>query len=141
LTQTFVRVILKTEQTFGGENIMFMNEQLLTKQEPATFPRLFSTISPRRKRFRIIGLFTAVFFIITISLSLSLLGAEQDAYASSEQVPLKQTVEIVKGDTLWAIASQHVHRGQKVRDYLNELKELNRLTSSVLQEGQILKLP
>lgn len=120
---------------------MFMNEELLSKQEPATFPRLFSTISPQRKRIRIISLFAALFVIILISLSLSLLGAEQDAYASFEQVALMQTVEIVNGDTLWAIASQHVHRGQKIRDYLNELKEVNGLTSSVLQEGQILKLP
>jgi hypothetical protein len=120
---------------------MFMNEQLLSKKDPVAFPGLFSTASSRKKRIRILGIFAAVVLILIFTLSLSLLGAEQDAFAYSEQVPPKQTVEIIKGDTLWAIASQHVHRGQNVRDYLNEIKKVNGLTTSMLQEGQVIKLP
>ncbi|NHN30749.1 LysM peptidoglycan-binding domain-containing protein [Paenibacillus agricola] len=120
---------------------MYMNEQLLSKPEPTSFPRFFTFSLSRKKQARIIGVFAAILLILVITLSLSLIGAEQEVYASSELPLTAQTVEIVKGDTLWAIASEHVHKGQKIREYLDQLKKMNGLTSSVIQEGQILKLP
>jgi hypothetical protein len=140
LTQTFVRVILKTEQTFGGVVIMFLNEQHISKREPDALSGLISSFFSYRTKFvKILGVLAAAFLIVIISLSISLLGAEQDAYASYGELTLKY--EIVKGDTLWSIASHHVNKGKNVVEYLNEIKKLNGLTSSMLHEGQVLKLP
>ncbi|TDF99849.1 LysM peptidoglycan-binding domain-containing protein [Paenibacillus piri] len=69
-----------------------------------------------------------------------MIGGEKDAFAASSPTA-NQSVEIVMGDTLWSIAGQHVHKGQDVREYINELKKLNGLKSNILQEGQVLLLP
>ncbi|WP_240419641.1 LysM peptidoglycan-binding domain-containing protein [Paenibacillus periandrae] len=146
MTQTFVRVILRTEQMFGGA-VMYMNEQLLSKRESVTrdasaFPLLLASIIPYRKKLlRYAVLFAAAIIIILISFSISLLGGDQGAYASSDHTPIEYTVEIVKGDTLWSIASKHAHKGQDVREYIYNLKKANGLKSSILQEGQTLRLP
>ncbi|OMF20223.1 hypothetical protein BK127_03000 [Paenibacillus sp. FSL H7-0331] len=70
-----------------------------------------------------------------------MLGGDLDAYASSDHTPIEYSVEIVNGDTLWSIASKHVHKGQDVREYIYNLKKVNGLKSSILQEGQTLRLP
>lgn len=90
---------------------------------------------------RYAGLFAAASIIILISLSVSLLGGDLDAYASSDHTPIEYSVEIVNGDTLWSIASKHADKGQDVREYIYNLKKVNGLKSSILQEGQTLRLP
>jgi len=51
------------------------------------------------------------------------------------------TVEVRQGDTLWAIAGRHKPRHVNIRSYIDQIKRLNGLTSSVLYEGMLLKLP
>lgn len=43
-----------------------------------------------------------------------------------------------QGETLWSIASDRTDGD--VREYIYEIKEINNMTSSELQEGQIIKL-
>ncbi|MCS7461160.1 LysM peptidoglycan-binding domain-containing protein [Paenibacillus doosanensis] len=121
---------------------MYMNEQLFRNpviSEPDAPSRRHVR---RRKLMRTAGLLAAVLIILVFSLCASLLGGDQDVLAASNGgAPAKRTVEIVKGDTLWGIANAHVRKGRNVREYMDELKKLNRLDSSVLHEGQVLQLP
>lgn len=50
-----------------------------------------------------------------------------------------KTVEITSGDTLWDIAETYMDDNyNSVKDYVQELKEMNHLTSDVIQDGQYL---
>lgn len=53
--------------------------------------------------------------------------------------PEPYTVEA--GDTLWAIASEHMPSGGDVRQAVVSIKELSGITSSVIYPGQILLVP
>jgi LysM repeat protein len=46
-----------------------------------------------------------------------------------------------RGDTLWEIASEHISQSRNIRSYIAQIKQLNGLSSSVLQEGDVLILP
>lgn len=56
---------------------------------------------------------------------------------------VKEPVRIVveRGDTLWAIASEHLPKGKNIRSYIDIIKRYNHLESSLLMEGQLLVLP
>jgi hypothetical protein len=147
LTQTNVRVILIAEQMFGRVNAMFMNKQLLERSAGSlSSSSKYAKCTVKRSishsvLARFLGMLAAAMFIIIFSLSVSLLGGDQDAYAASNATHFKQSIEVVKGDTLWDIAGRHVHKGQNVRNYMNEIKTLNGLKSSILHEGQLIVLP
>ena len=50
-----------------------------------------------------------------------------------------KTIEITSGDTLWDIAETYMDDNyDSVKDYVQELKEVNHLTSDVIQDGQYL---
>ncbi|NEW06465.1 LysM peptidoglycan-binding domain-containing protein [Paenibacillus sp. SYP-B3998] len=52
-----------------------------------------------------------------------------------------ERVVVQRGDTLWRIASTHLDKGGNIRAYIDQMYNFNRLSSSVLQEGQVLLLP
>ncbi|WP_436236951.1 LysM peptidoglycan-binding domain-containing protein [Paenibacillus sp. LjRoot153] len=52
-----------------------------------------------------------------------------------------EKIVIQSGDTLWGIADTHKKKGENTRSYVEKLKAFNHLTSSSLQEGQVLLLP
>jgi len=52
-----------------------------------------------------------------------------------------RTVYVYSGDTLWSIARDNKTEQQDIRDYVLQLKKVNKLKSSFLREGQILVLP
>jgi hypothetical protein len=141
LTQTHVRVILETEQMFGGD-FMYMNKQLFERSSAIPSPQhpVFR-LGANKRLVRIAGLLIAAVVILIFSLSISLLGGDQDAFAATGDVSMEHTYEIVQGDNLWNIANNQVHKGQDIRAYINEIKKLNGLKSSILQEGQVIQLP
>ena len=47
-----------------------------------------------------------------------------------------KSIEIESGDSLWSIAQEYCEPHADVREYVNELKELNSLTSSDIHAGQ-----
>jgi LysM repeat protein len=57
---------------------------------------------------------------------------QKDAY-------IKYIVE--PGDSLWRISNAQLEAGQDVQAYIYSVKELNKLSSSSLQVGEVLKLP
>jgi nucleoid-associated protein YgaU len=142
LTQTFVRVNLKTEQMFGSDIAMYMNEQLFHRPVNSTIAKQsFLRHHNSAKLSKIAGLLAAILIVLIISLTFPILGGEQDALAASSGSHVQQTVEIAKGDTLWNIAHKHTPAGTDVREYIYQLKALNGLKTNLLFEGQILILP
>ncbi len=59
----------------------------------------------------------------------------------SVKVTQHEKVVIQSGDTLWGIADSHKKKGENTRSYVEKLKTFNHLSSSSLQEGQVLILP
>lgn len=53
----------------------------------------------------------------------------------------KTIVDVEKGDTLWAIASEHVSKNDTIRSYIHKLMKVNGLSKADLKEGQTLYLP
>jgi len=96
--------------------------------------------------------FMSVFFVLLIVLSFSAIVQAYagdssdlpnvDSSASADMAfvqPVKLTVE--RGDTLWSIASARLDKKSNIRSYISEIKALNHLDSSMLDEGQVLLLP
>ncbi|ANE47871.1 hypothetical protein SY83_18000 [Paenibacillus swuensis] len=50
-------------------------------------------------------------------------------------------VLVDSGDTLWSIAEAHAPKDKNIRSYISDLRKMNHLVGSLLQEGQILVLP
>ncbi len=63
--------------------------------------------------------------------------------AASADAPPPATVEyvVVKGDTLWAIASRHTADGGDVRLIVDKIMEINATNTSGLVPGQVLQVP
>ena len=53
---------------------------------------------------------------------------------SSEK--LYKSIEIEKGDSLWAIAKEYREPGCSVQEYIDEIISLNNLSSDKIHEGQ-----
>ncbi len=118
-----------------------MNEQLF--QNSAVLVKGNYVLKNRRyrKATRMLGLLTVAILILIVSLCISLVGGDSDVYAAANGSHLKQSVEVAKGDTLWSIANHYAGKGRNVREYMNEVKQVNELKSNVLQVGQVLILP
>jgi LysM repeat protein len=52
-----------------------------------------------------------------------------------------KTITVTQGDTLWDIASQYVGQGQDIREYIYELKTVNKMPTSEIYAGTRLKIP
>lgn len=50
-------------------------------------------------------------------------------------------IYVEKGDTLWAIAERNLPPRTDVRNFINEIKELNNLESVLIREGDIILVP
>jgi hypothetical protein len=99
------------------------------------------------------------FFIALLVLTLVFsFGALVQAYAGSTDSPkpngssisnsvsamqehARVKVIVNQGDTLWDIASMHITKNKNIRSYVAEIKKLNGLASSSINEGDVLFLP
>jgi len=60
--------------------------------------------------------------------------------AQTAAEPLRVIVQ--PGDSLWSIADAHNHDGQvDIRQYIYQIKEVNNLSTSSLEPGQVLIIP
>lgn len=80
--------------------------------------------------------------LIISCLLLFLLGytfAQQSAAADTSQNTPSYVVQ--PGDSLWSIARAHSTPQQDIRQLVYRMQKMNRLTSAILQPGQVLLLP
>lgn len=61
-------------------------------------------------------------------------------HAETKTIVPEQVV-IQEGDTLWDIAATHKKSRENIRSYIDKIKTKNHLTTSSLNEGQVLLLP
>lgn len=72
----------------------------------------------------------------TTILILIILGIFCISIAQSKKEYVDYTVG--RGETLWSIAKDRTD--EDIRDYIYEIKQINRMNTSELKEGQIIKL-
>lgn len=80
------------------------------------------------------------FFFSFLSLSFLFVLAVQ---AAIPEAPVKfEKVTVQEGETLWEIAARYSDDTIDIRNYIDEIEQLNHITSAgSLQPGQILKIP
>lgn len=84
-------------------------------------------------------------FLIFLSIVICLIGitiflsVNNRAFGYNE--PKYDVVYITKGDTLWDIACRNLKPGKEIREYIHEIREINKLPSAELFIGQELILP
>lgn len=85
----------------------------------------------------IAGFMTALFIVVICLSASSVVWANNK---KEETIYIYYTsIEIQPGDSLWSIASKYCFdMNMGVNDYINEIKELNHLSSDVITSGQYL---
>jgi hypothetical protein len=77
-------------------------------------------------------------FIAAVSAVFLLIGGA--AEAEGPQPPSVEYV-VTQGDTLWAIAADHVSPGEDIRHFIADIRESSGIQSSAIFPGQILLIP
>ncbi len=87
-------------------------------------------------------------FIRTISIIIIIIGAlivfSKNTYSKVE-ISFKEDY-VYSGDTLWSIAEQQISNNKyfenkDIREVVSELKNINNLSNSILDEGEKIKIP
>ncbi len=85
-----------------------------------------------------------VFLLLFVALAFAALSLLSGHSAATDQpgapVPTR-TVQVHAGDTLWEIAGTMVEPSEDVRSVIGRIKDMNGLSSSSIQQGQVLLLP
>ncbi|MGE5474625.1 MAG: LysM peptidoglycan-binding domain-containing protein [Ignavibacteriales bacterium] len=65
----------------------------------------------------------------------------QNKFLYSYDYPKTQCVIVQDGDSLWSIAQKHKVKYDDTRDFVERIKEINKLDGSQLTKGQELMVP
>ncbi len=89
------------------------------------------------------GLMMVILRVLVLPLVIAavLLMALAPASTASDSATRVETYVVVSGDTLWDIAAGLTDSSGDVRETIDDIEELNGLTSSALQPGQSLLIP
>ena len=91
------------------------------------------------QRYLIISFLAVLLTILGVILGSNLLASSQSK-ASNEVNTYKYytSIEVQKGDTLWTIAQQYAGDDADYASYIEEVKEMNQLTSDTIHAGEYL---
>jgi hypothetical protein len=83
-----------------------------------------------KKRFFGLIFFTCL-MVFTLIYTTSAMGFKEPQY---------QYIAVNSGDSLWSIAQKY-NKGSDIRDYINEVKEINNMDSSLICENSTILVP
>ncbi len=83
----------------------------------------------------------AKFFSFLFITSLIIFMMVYTASVSGYKEPSYETVTISSGDTLWSIAQQYKSDNSDIREYIHDIKKLNKLDSGLLIENTSIIIP
>ena len=106
-----------------------------TRVRPATTTATATLRLTRRGRLALTLLLTALVLLAFLVSG----GASVATRESGEPAPLR-TIEVQRGDSLWAIAAEVAEPGE-VREMVYTIEKLNSLPDATLTEGQLLAVP
>ena len=91
-----------------------------------------------KKKLMLLMLATILFVIIGgIAIGNNFSSAQVNAEESCEQFKYYKSIVIEDGDTLWSIAKEYcTDYSVDTQDYIDEVKELNNLSSNEIHQGQ-----
>lgn len=91
------------------------------------------------QRYLIISFLAVLLTILGVILGSNLLASSQSK-ASNEVNTYKYytSIEVQKGDTLWTIAQQYAGDDTDYASYIEEVKDMNQLTSDTIHVGEYL---
>ena len=95
-----------------------------------------------KKKLMLLMVATTLFILVGgIAIGNSFSSAQVNAEESCEQYKYYKSIIIESGDTLWSIAKEYcTDYSVDMQDYIDEVKELNNLTSNEIQQGQHLMI-
>lgn len=62
------------------------------------------------------------------------------AFANVEKLVNISEYTVVRGETLWSIASENKKDGQDIREYIYELRKINELDDCIIYPGEVIKI-
>ncbi|SEP88259.1 LysM domain-containing protein [Lachnospiraceae bacterium RM5] len=88
-----------------------------------------------------ITMIKAVIFTLFIILLFTFIGFNSKTNASTTKQKYYTSIEIMPGDTLWSIANEYKPDDTiSTNDYINDLKEINGITSDNITSGNYLTI-
>jgi len=98
-------------------------------------------MSKKRRFIRIYSPVRFYIFLTVLSLfcvmALSLLGQRGSATDQISYI----TVLVKEGDNLWNIAKETVPNNKDIRDYIQEIRKINKLDDANIKVGQLIQVP
>lgn len=98
----------------------------------------------RNSRIVSIPRFTAFIIIcsvITTLLCMSIIDRIPEKEVQQEAQVTYNTVQVSEGESLWSIAEKNFPNESDLRNVINEIIDVNSLSSSTIKVGQTLKIP
>ncbi|MFZ5354208.1 MAG: cell division suppressor protein YneA [Bacillota bacterium] len=92
-------------------------------------------------KYKIINRFRFFTFLVIISIAISviLFTVIADAKEYNSHDTIQVTVE--RGDTLWGLAEKYAADNMDLRDYINDVIQINELKTANIMPGQVIILP
>jgi LysM repeat protein len=101
-----------------------------------TNKRITLHINPVRVLFALL-----ITILFTFAAIISAHAGDSMIQGKSDSRSSAHSVVIESGDTLWSIAAANKGAKQDIRAYIEEIKDVNKLGTSSLKQGQVIKLP
>lgn len=91
----------------------------------------------------IIGFFSVIMiFSLSAFYGSGLVSAHDNAKDDPVRCKYYKSIQIHSGDTLWNIAEEYMDDDyESVKDYISEVKKINKLSSDRIQDNQYLTVP
>lgn len=100
----------------------------------------------RKERLEVLGIvifsLILILFVLLIGVKLTARSASAENAAVSSGQKYYKSISVERGETLWSIADKEMGAGwSDVRDYINEVKQINNLDDDKIMAGGYICLP